>query len=338
MAYNIICNGSVSSDGGSPLTQVGFCYTGATTPETYGTVIGLPTAVGAFNGTSGSLAAGTNYTIKAFATNSVGTTYSLSSVKKTLGVQNPATISLIASPSFMEFGSITQVTTSCNITPNDETTLKNYLVTTYGFPMPGGPSCPVDLPLPTNPVVQNINLNVPTPPTLIQESIDVPSVATLIFGNPEYTVTQSVTNLAVYPILYIVDTLSTHPITYYNPYETGHGETGGAGEYIPGTFYGEARGGRYGGYSLNNTDQEIIIFKDRNWSIINTYLHLGIPYYYGTLSINGVERTPSPLTGYNVYGDPSGTWTHKYKIYDILWSTLNSNIQLTQLTLQLSFE
>ena len=86
MAYNLICTGNITSNGGSNITSEGFYY-GLTTSVEIG-YIPSTTLVqsGNFTGTITGLLEGTTYYIKSFAINSVGTSITTDYIQqKTLG-------------------------------------------------------------------------------------------------------------------------------------------------------------------------------------------------------------------------------------------------------------
>lgn len=343
MGYNIQCIGNVDNNGGSNLTSVGFYYTGSTTPETYGSEsASLPTTLPSqFTTTLTSLSAGTDYMIKSYATNSVGTTLSAPMIIKTLGVINPAVISFSAVfrnfENFCEFGSQSIVTTSCDITPNDEVFLNFFQIQTYNMIIPNPAwlqillnDPPAALPLSINPITQTYTLNVPIPINSSQESMDITSIATLKFGNPTYTLTKSVTNYAVYPILYVVDTTNSHSASYYD--ENTHGEG-----YKGNLFYNDALASYTngtGGYSLINTSQQIIVYNRLGSS---AYVHIGYPVGYGELSIEGVDMSGVIPQTMSVRGEPYGNWYHNYYIYNLSWIYLGGGSSST-LTLSISFK
>ncbi|MBP5497565.1 MAG: fibrobacter succinogenes major paralogous domain-containing protein [Bacteroidales bacterium] len=69
------CFATVTSDGGAPVTQRGFCYDTLPNPTTESNVVFVGDGVGEFEATLSGLPIGKLYFVKAFATNAKGTTY-----------------------------------------------------------------------------------------------------------------------------------------------------------------------------------------------------------------------------------------------------------------------
>lgn len=70
-----VSGGSISNDGGSPITARGICYHTSPGPTTSNPIINSGTGTGAFTANISGLTAGTTYYVRAFATNSAGTAY-----------------------------------------------------------------------------------------------------------------------------------------------------------------------------------------------------------------------------------------------------------------------
>ncbi len=70
-----VCQGNVTSDGGLEVTERGFCYSTYPNPTIYDNYVAAGSGSGAFTATLPDLVIGTTYYIKAYATNSLGTTY-----------------------------------------------------------------------------------------------------------------------------------------------------------------------------------------------------------------------------------------------------------------------
>jgi Protein of unknown function (DUF1566) len=77
ITYNsAICSGNIVSDGNNYLIQSGFCYSSANAlPTTADIVINAGSGIGSYSTTLNSLNSNTVYYLRAFATNSVGTSY-----------------------------------------------------------------------------------------------------------------------------------------------------------------------------------------------------------------------------------------------------------------------
>ena len=69
------CFATVTSDGGAPVTQRGFCYDTLPNPTTESNVVFVGDGVGEFEAVLSGLPVGKLYFVKAFATNAKGTTY-----------------------------------------------------------------------------------------------------------------------------------------------------------------------------------------------------------------------------------------------------------------------
>ena len=67
--------GNVTDDGGATVTERGIYYGISTSPETSGTKLQIGSGTGVFSTSLTGLSAGTTYYIKAYATNSNGTSY-----------------------------------------------------------------------------------------------------------------------------------------------------------------------------------------------------------------------------------------------------------------------
>jgi hypothetical protein len=69
------CGGSISSDGGSPITAKGVCWSAVTTPTISNPKTTDGTGSGSFSSAITGLTYGITYTARAYATNSLGTAY-----------------------------------------------------------------------------------------------------------------------------------------------------------------------------------------------------------------------------------------------------------------------
>lgn len=70
-----VCGGNITSDGGSPITARGVCWSAISTPLTSDNKTTDGTGAGSFTSSVTGLFPGTTYTLRAYATNSVGTSY-----------------------------------------------------------------------------------------------------------------------------------------------------------------------------------------------------------------------------------------------------------------------
>ncbi len=67
--------GNITSNGGAAITTAGVCYSTIANPTTASAIVSTTTTAGAYSSTLSGLSAGTVYHIRAYATNSVGTSY-----------------------------------------------------------------------------------------------------------------------------------------------------------------------------------------------------------------------------------------------------------------------
>ena len=70
-----ICQGNVTSDGGLEVTERGFCYSTYPNPTVFDSYVAVGTGDGGYIATLTGLEEGTTYFVRAYATNSLGTTY-----------------------------------------------------------------------------------------------------------------------------------------------------------------------------------------------------------------------------------------------------------------------
>ncbi len=80
--------GNVTDDGGATVTERGVYYSTSASPETTGTKLQIGSGTGIFSTSLTGLSAGTTYYIKAYATNSIGTSYGSEKIFITLGTGN----------------------------------------------------------------------------------------------------------------------------------------------------------------------------------------------------------------------------------------------------------
>jgi uncharacterized protein (TIGR02145 family) len=71
----ITCSGTVTASGGATVTARGFCYDTSSNPTISDSHTTNGTGIGSYSGTISGLSEGTNYYIRAYATNSIGTSY-----------------------------------------------------------------------------------------------------------------------------------------------------------------------------------------------------------------------------------------------------------------------
>jgi uncharacterized protein (TIGR02145 family) len=69
------CGGNITHSGGAPVTARGICWSTSASPTTANSVISDGSGIGSFVSNMSSLTAGTIYYVRAYATNSIGTTY-----------------------------------------------------------------------------------------------------------------------------------------------------------------------------------------------------------------------------------------------------------------------
>lgn len=74
-ATTAVCSGNVTSDGGVTVTAKGFCWSTAQYPTITGSHSNDGSGTGSFNGSLTNLQIGTTYYVRAYATNSTGTSY-----------------------------------------------------------------------------------------------------------------------------------------------------------------------------------------------------------------------------------------------------------------------
>lgn len=74
-SYSGLCRGTVTSDGGLEVTERGFCYGTYPNPTVFDSYVTVDSGEGEYNTTLPDLVIGTTYYVKAYATNSLGTTY-----------------------------------------------------------------------------------------------------------------------------------------------------------------------------------------------------------------------------------------------------------------------
>jgi cyclophilin family peptidyl-prolyl cis-trans isomerase len=136
--------GNVTSDGGATITERGVVYSVTTTngnPLINGTGVTKVTATGTtgvFTASAASLAPNTGYSFKAYAINSVGTTYTSPVATFTTAVMLPSATTLAATAI-----STTSVTLNGTITANNSSTAVSFdygLTTAYGTNVAGTPT------------------------------------------------------------------------------------------------------------------------------------------------------------------------------------------------------
>lgn len=119
-------NGTVTADGGSPVTQRGFVYATAHNPTVANYKIICRSGLGTFSTTIGSLNPGTTYYVRAYATNTFGTFYG-SEVAVTTTATSPSSVPSVTTIAVTNVTK-TQATVSGNVTSDGGET-----VTQRGF-------------------------------------------------------------------------------------------------------------------------------------------------------------------------------------------------------------
>ena len=74
-ATSAVCSGNVTSDGGFTVTEKGFCWSTSQYPTISGNHSSIGSGIGSFNGSISGLNINTTYYVRAYATNSTGTSY-----------------------------------------------------------------------------------------------------------------------------------------------------------------------------------------------------------------------------------------------------------------------
>ena len=117
-----VFGGNLTSDGGASVTSYGFCYSTTSSPTITNSTVAQGSGTGSFSATVYGLNPGTTYYIRAYATNSVGTSYGSQVVITTLNVTLPPTVTT-ATP-----GSITSSTAvfGGNVTGDGNATVTSY--------------------------------------------------------------------------------------------------------------------------------------------------------------------------------------------------------------------
>lgn len=100
-------SGDVASDGGSPVTARGFCWSTTPVPTTTNSTTTNGTGTGSFSATITGLLAGTTYYLRAYATNSVGTSYGQTATITTLAAPGLPTVSTTAVSAITTTGATT---------------------------------------------------------------------------------------------------------------------------------------------------------------------------------------------------------------------------------------
>jgi len=116
-----LSGGNISDDGGRAITARGVCWSTTANPTTANSFVNSGTGTGSFNSLLSVLTASTTYFARAFATNSVGTSYGNQITFTTL----PASPTIVVNPTSLAFGTVQQGTTS----PEKTYTLAAYYLT-----------------------------------------------------------------------------------------------------------------------------------------------------------------------------------------------------------------
>ncbi len=105
--------GNITKDGGAPITERGICYSTSANPTTANNKTISGSGIGNFMANMTSLAMGTTYYVRAYATNSAGTAYGNEVSFKTSSL---ATIITLASPDFVTIDGTFVIQSGGNIT------------------------------------------------------------------------------------------------------------------------------------------------------------------------------------------------------------------------------
>lgn len=92
-----VSGGNITGDNGSAVTERGVCWNIATNPTTTGSHTSDGTGTGSFTSSLTGLSAGTKYYVRAFATNSIGTSYGNEVSFTTNPLQSPTLTTTVAS-------------------------------------------------------------------------------------------------------------------------------------------------------------------------------------------------------------------------------------------------
>lgn len=114
------CGGNVTDDGGATVTERGLCWGKGSLPTISTNKLTLGTGTGSFSGNITGLTANTTYYVRAYATNSKGTSYGSSKVLKTLDYDLPTVTTSTINTSYVYN---TSATVSGNVTADGGATV-----------------------------------------------------------------------------------------------------------------------------------------------------------------------------------------------------------------------
>jgi hypothetical protein len=136
ITYNsAISGGNVTSDGSSPVTVSGFCWSTNPNPTISNNILNVSSGIGSFNATITGLNGNTNYYVRAFATNSSGTAYGNEISFATLNAPSPincAPSSTFTSPQLNSMGVI-QAYSGQQISLNHSSAYNSWCVSSCSF-------------------------------------------------------------------------------------------------------------------------------------------------------------------------------------------------------------
>jgi V8-like Glu-specific endopeptidase len=118
-----VCGGNVTSDGGATVTARGVCWSTSPNPTIYNSKTVNGSGTGSFTSNISGLSPNTTYHVRAYATNSVGTSY---------GVDRPFTTQTPVTPPTVTTNSVTSITTTSAVCGGNVTSDGGATVTARG--------------------------------------------------------------------------------------------------------------------------------------------------------------------------------------------------------------